>query len=299
MILVTGITGHTGRHFLARLQREMQYPHIRCIVRASSNIQSLDDSNMSIEKYYGDLRDIPFLKGAMQGIDTVVHIVGIHRSKEVYEVAVYARVKRLILVHTTGRYSKYKIASSEYIEIEDSILSRKDGIDVTILRPTMIYGSSLDRNIWKLIDYLNNHNIYPIFGKGTNLMQPVNARDLGNAYFDVLLRPEITANKQYNLSGGKAITYLELVKTISRELGKKHLFFHLPLKLSVALVYVYNLFIKHAQFSVEQVLRMNEDGAYSYADAHRDFGYSPVDFAEGIKDEVKEYLALPTVGHIS
>lgn len=296
MILVTGITGHTGQHFLARLQREMQYPHIRCIIRASSNIQSLDASNISIEKYCGDLRDIPFLKGAMQDIDTVVHIAGIHWSKEVYEAAVYAGVKRLILVHTTGRYSKYKIASSEYIEIEDSILSRKDGINVTILRPTMIYGSSRDRNIFKLIDYLYNHKIFPIFGKGNNLMQPVNARDLGNAYYDVLIRPDVTVNKQYNLSGGKAITYLELVKTISNELGKKHLFLHLPLNLSVTLVSVYNIIIKHAQFSVEQVLRMNEDRAYSHADAFKDFGYSPVDFYEGIKDEVKEYLTKSTVG---
>ena len=63
-------------------------------------------------------------------------------------------VRWAILVHTTGRYSRFKSAAEDYIRIEDGILALRDKIAVTILRQTMIYGSSKDQNMFKLVDYL-------------------------------------------------------------------------------------------------------------------------------------------------
>ncbi|HZK60446.1 MAG TPA: hypothetical protein VFC41_00130, partial [Anaerovoracaceae bacterium] len=54
---------------------------------------------------------------------------------------------------------------------------------------------------------------------------------------------------------------------------------------------VYNsIFGKRAIISVEQVLRMQEDKVFDHEMAKNDFGYNPVSFEEGIKDEVQEYL---------
>ena len=64
-----------------------------------------------------------------------------------------------------------------------------------------------------------------------------------------------------------------------------------PLGLSIFGAKVYNALNKKAVISVEQVLRMQEDKAFDYEDAVRDFGYSPTSFQEGIRGEVEEYLA--------
>jgi nucleoside-diphosphate-sugar epimerase len=206
------------------------------------------------------------------------------------DAAVRNRVEWVILVHTTGRYSKYKSASAEYIQIEDDILRMRDRIGITVLRPTMIYGSSRDRNMYRLVDYLYRHRFFPMFGSGENLMQPVHARDLGNAYYDVISNESSTLNKEYNLPGKQALPYIDLVRTVSQALGRKTVILRIPLWVSVAAAKVYNALDRNAIISVEQVLRMQEDKAFDYGDAARDFGYSPIAFEEGILDEVSEYL---------
>ncbi len=57
----------------------------------------------------GELTDIKFLTEAMSGADTVIHVAGIHWSRYVVDAAVADSVRRLILVHTTGIYSKAKV----------------------------------------------------------------------------------------------------------------------------------------------------------------------------------------------
>lgn len=289
MLFVTGITGHTGKWFLERLIKEKYSGKIRCLVRESSNTNQLDQSGLNIEKVYGSLEDETFLESVMSGVETVIHISTIKYSNNVINAAIKNKVKWAILVHTTGRYSKYKSASEEYIKIEDSLLEKRDRIGITVLRPTMIYGSSRDRNMYKLVDYLYRHKIFPMFGKGENLMQPVHAMDLGNAYYDVLVNKDITFNKEYNLSGKSPIKYFDLVRCVSRSLNRKNIIFKIPLWFSILSAKIYNAIDKNAIISVEQVLRMQEDKAFSYEDATKDFGYSPLSFEEGIKGEVEEY----------
>ncbi|MFC2145451.1 NAD-dependent epimerase/dehydratase family protein, partial [Actinomycetota bacterium] len=173
MILVTGITGHTGKWFIEKLINEKYQEKIKCLVRKSSNTETLDSSPLNIETVYGNLEDAEFVESAMIGVKTVIHISSIMHSNNVITGAIKKGVDWAILVHTTGRYSKYKSASEEYTRIEDRILNKRNQIGITILRPTMIYGSSKDRNIYKLIDYLYSHKFFPLFGKGENLMQPV------------------------------------------------------------------------------------------------------------------------------
>jgi len=201
LLYITGLTGHSGTWLLKRLIKENYNGEIRCVVREGSDTTLIDQSKLKIEKVYGDLDDIHFLKGSMKGVKTLIHISSILFSTKVIDAAITNHVEWAILVHTTGRYSKYKSASEVYVNIEENILKRTDEINLTILRPTMIYGSTADRNMIKLIGFLNKFRIFPLFGKGENLMQPVHARDLGNAYFDVLENQSVTKNRNYNLAG--------------------------------------------------------------------------------------------------
>lgn len=290
MLLVTGITGHSGRLFAERLAHEHYAGAIRCALRPASDAGFLEKIALNYSTVVGDLTNPEFLDRIMQEVDTVLHIAGITLSTAVVAAAIRNHVHWAILVHTTGRYSKYKSAAAEYIKIEDDILKLRDQIAVTVLRPTMIYGSSRDRNMYKLVDYLYRHKFFPLFGSGRNLMQPVLAQDLANAYYDVLMNPEITINREYNLSGKEPISYLDLVRAVSRTLGKKNVIVPLPMWLSLLGAKAYNAISKRPQINVEQVMRMNEDKVFPHDAAFRDFGYSPANFQDGIRGEVQEYL---------
>lgn len=297
MLYITGITGHTGRWFLKKLSNERYDDKIRVVMRHSESdapekYKIFENTGLDIEYAVGDLNDEAFLKKSMAGVDTIVHIASISLSEKIINAAISNCVSWAILVHTTGRFSKYKSASEGYIKIEDSILMKRDKIDVTVLRPTMIYGSSGDRNMYRLVTYLAKHKFFPVFGSGQNLMQPVHAKDLGFAYYDVLTHPEITKNKEYDLSGLSPITYRKIIETISGYLGRKNILINIPFGLSVFAAKIYNALLgKYAIISVEQVLRMQEDKDFSHEAASRDFGYTPYSFEDGIKGEVEEYLS--------
>jgi len=290
MLYITGITGHSGLWFLERLIRENYKGKIRCVVLPESETEFLDKSGLNIEIVIGNLNDQEFLKTTMSGCNTVLHIASIILSPNVIEAAIHNGLEWAILVHTTGRYSKYKSASEEYITIEDSILKKRDEIGITIVRPTMIYGSCRDQNMYKLITFLDRVKFFPMFGQGSNLMQPVHASDLGNAYYAIIQNRSRTFNKDYNLGGQEALSYLDLVQTVSSALNRRNVIIKIPLWFSILAAKVYNALDKNAVISVEQVLRMQEDKAFGSETAVNDFGYSPVSFQEGIKEEVEEYI---------
>ena len=287
-LLVTGASGHSAKYFFERLEAENYDKKIKCLVRTNSSIYHLKSLKLNLDFIYVDLlEDIDQLQNYFTGVTTVLHIAHIDLSKTVIEAGTKAGVEWFICVHTTGRFSKFKSASAEYIEIEDGLLNKY--ANLTILRPTLIYGSSRDRNFWRLINFINSYSVFPVFGSGKNLMQPVNAEDLGNAYFKVLQNKSNTFGKQYNLSGRDQVPYISILKEISSALGKKVFFIHIPIWISLVGAYVMNMLLgSRFPISVEQVLRMKEDKIFSFDDAHKDFGYSPISFKDGIHREVAQ-----------
>lgn len=293
MLLVTGITGHSGGYFLKELIENKYEGPIRCIVLKDSDTKMLEDSGLNIEIIEGDLENQEILDKVMIGVDTVLHIAAISYSVNVIKAAVKNNVRRAIFVHTTGIYSKYKSASEEYKNIEsavrDIIKSNESPIGLIILRPTMIYGNINDRNMIIFIKMVDKLRLFPIIDQGRNLLQPVNGRDLGRAYYQVL-DEQIILNGDYILSGEKPITMVDMFKVISDALDKKTMFFSVPLAFGVFLARSLKLLTIGKVDFIERVQRMGENRSFPHDKAAEDFGYRPMPFAEGIRIEVEEYL---------
>jgi nucleoside-diphosphate-sugar epimerase len=293
MLLVTGITGHSGRYFLQELIKNKYDGNIRCIVRETSDTSILDSSGLKIEKVVGDLGDLEFVDKAMAGVDTVMHIASIFYSVNLIKSAVKNNLKRAIFVHTTGFYSKFKSASYEYKGIEQNIdkiiKDNNSKIEFIYLRPTMVYGYINDRNMIAFIKMVDKLRILPIISHGSNLLQPVNGRDLGKAYYQLLMKPEIITG-DYILSGEKPISMLEMFKSISINLNKKTTFISVPLGLGVLMTRCLKVCTFGKVDYIERVQRMGEDRNFPHDEAERDFGYRPIPFFEGLKIEIEEYL---------
>lgn len=289
-LLLTGATGFSGKEFLKNLEDEKNdFEEIHVVVRDNSLKSFIQNSSLNIIKHHGDLTDKKFIKKITENIDVILHIAGIQMSKDLFDSAIENKVDWIIAVHTTGRYSKFKVASEEYIAIEDELLNLKNKINITILRPTMIYGSMRDRNMSKLIKFLDKSPVYPVFGNGKNLMQPVNGKDLAIAYKQVLDNEDVTKNKEYNLSGEKPIEYLELLKIVSRKLGKKTSFVRIPIKFSYYTAKIGKKVTSKFPIQDEQVLRMQEDKDFSHYEATKDFEFNPRSFETGIEQQILEY----------
>ena len=214
-IAVTGITGHTGSCFLKELVDHQFAGVVRCLVRETSNTEALDKSGLHIEKIIGDNADPNALMELTRGADIVAHIYGIRQSVGMLKAAIRNHVSRVVMIHTTGVYSKYKMASGEYKEIEaavDRILENAD-IDVTILRPTMIFGDMRDHNISKFIRMADKYPVMPEIDKGRGKIRPVNARDLAKACYTVCMKDHLP-ELRYDISGESSLTIHELLEKI-------------------------------------------------------------------------------------
>lgn len=298
ILVMTGATGSkSGGAFAECISQHIDtvktlFPDgIRALVRETSDTSVLEKKIADIEIKRGNFEDMEFLEKVLIGVDTLVHIAGINLSKPLVAAAVKAGVRRLILVHTTGIYSKYKAAGEAYRKIDSCIykVCRERNIGLTILRPTMIYGNITDSNVCVFIRMVDKFKIMPVVNGAKYELQPVHYKDLGNAYYQVLIHEEETWNHDYNLSGGRPIYLRDMFTEIGKNLGKQVKFFSVAYPIAYAgAVVLWVLTLKKKDFR-EKVQRLCEPRIFSHEEATKDFGYNPVDFREGIVDEVTEY----------
>lgn len=294
-VFITGLTGRTGTCFcelLAAQRGRASFLRFVAVARAQSDTAAIMRCPVPIELVTGDITDEASLAGRMRGADTLLHIAGIHWSEGVVRAAVAAGIKRLILVHTTGIYSKYKSAGEEYRRI-DAVCERlaaEAGASLTVLRPTMIYGDLDDQNVSKFIRMVDRLPVMPVVSGARFALQPVHREDLAAAYLDVLIHPDETRNKQYVLSGERPILLREMLAEIAGCLGKRICFFSTPYAFAIAGAWaLYLLSFGRADYR-EKVQRLVEPRAYPHDEAARDFGYRPMPFSAGIRREVERYL---------
>jgi nucleoside-diphosphate-sugar epimerase len=145
----------------------------------------------------------------------------------------------------------------------------------------MIYGSELDHNMHKLLRFLDRSPVFPMFGAGNNLWQPVYFKDLAQGVLAALEKPE-AIEQTYDLPGAEPLTYLDLVRAAAAALGSMALAGAERLGLSLPI-------------KSEQVLRLWEDKAYPYEKARRELGYEPCPFPEGIALEVRRLREIGVV----
>jgi len=296
-VLITGISGKNGRYLLEEMEKNKEKDgldkiHFKVFLRESSDVSFLDKSSLDIERYTGSIdTKEEAAKFVCGDYDTLLHIAGIQRSVQIVSAALEAGVKRFILVHTTGIYSKYKEAGEGYRKIDAEVtrMCNEAGASLTILRPTMIYGSLSDGNMSVFIKMVDKLRIFPVISGAKYELQPVWCGDLGKAFYDVLLNPEKTDNREYDLSGGKPILLIDIFKEIGRQLGVKNTFISCPYFIAYSgawALYIVSLGKKDMR---EKVQRMVEPRAYSHEKARADFGYDPLEFKDGIREEIRLY----------
>ena len=288
-LLVTGGTGLLGGALLSLLLA--QGHEVRCIVRESSiGIRRLDPERVELVR--GDAGVNEDLYPTLSGVEAMVHVAGIEYVPQVVEAARRAGVGRLVVVGSTSVHSAYEFRSGPKLRMEK--LVRESGLEYTLVRPTMIYGSELDKNMHRLLRFLDRSPVFPVFGTGENLWQPVYHEDCARGIYEALVRPA-AVGQTYDLPGAEPMTYLELVKTAAGALGRKPRIVRLPLEPARQALTAAERLRLPLPIRSEQVLRLREDKAYPYEKARRELDYAPRPFREGIALEVARLRELGMV----
>ena len=323
--LVTGATGFTGGH-LARALASSGH-QVRALVRDPSRAGDLADCG--VELVAGDLRDASVLARAMAGpgspgsIDVVYHIAAIYRqagvSRDAYravnatavgqiiEAAKGAGARRVVHCSTVGVHGDVEHPPAnedaplkpgdiyQVTKLEGERIARDTGarlgIEVTIARPTGIYGPG-DRRLLKLFRGVARRR-FPILGRGEIYYHLTYIDDLVDGLRLCGEHPA-AANRTYILAGGEVTTLNELVALIAGVAGVPPPRLHLP---------VWPFWIAGAAcealcapFGIEPpIYRRRVDfytksRAFDITRARQEIGYAPrVALADGIKRTLDWY----------
>jgi nucleoside-diphosphate-sugar epimerase len=283
-LVVTGATGNTGSEVLKKFRALSPTLEILALIRPSSETSEL--RRMGISVLECDLNNASTYQMHLHSSDTVLEMANLRFFKAL-RVAINTRgIQRAFFVTTTGVFSTFHSYAALYREIESEM--RQSAFGVTILRPSMIYGNERDHNMHKLLSFLNKTPVFPVFGDGTSLMQPVHVEDLATGIVTAVTQNIVG---EFNLAGPEPISYNSLLETSASALGKKIRFLHLPHKIIANLVAIAEKIprfpIKH-----EQVMRLQENKNFDISKSIQLLNYAPRAFAVGIQQEISRLKEL-------
>ena len=281
-VFVTGGTGFTGSYVLPLFLKNGY--EVRCLYRPTSDRSIL--SQPEIEWVLGDVSNPQALSASMRGMDALVNIasLGFGHADSILHAAKDAGIQRAVFVSTTAIFTQLN-AKSKKVRLAAEAAIESSGLQYTILRPTMIYGSRRDRNMWRLIRFLRYFPIVPVFGDGNYLQQPIYVEDVAHAILSCLCNDQ-TLGKSYNIAGKIPLTYNQVIDTIARQMNKRIWKIHIPSAPVVSLLRFFERIHIPFPIKAEQVMRLNENKDFSYEEAEKDFGFSPIPFENGIKLEL-------------
>jgi nucleoside-diphosphate-sugar epimerase len=282
-VFVTGGSGFLGSYVVPRLVERGDTVH--ALARSTEAARRV--GSLGAVPQPGDLDDAASVDAAFAAsdADTLVNLasLGFGHAETIVAAAEEAGMQRALFVSTTAIFTKLPAPSRAVrVAAEDTV--RSSGLDWTILRPTMIYGSPEDRNMWRLLRLLRRSPVVPVPGSGRSLQQPVHVDDLAATIVRTLDRP-VSSRRCYDVAGPSAITFREVIEQAGAAVGRRPLILPVPLGPAVALAGIVERVTRSPRLRAEQIQRLDEDKAFDISAAVADLGHDPRPFSAGIAAE--------------
>ena len=200
--------------------------------------------------------------------------------------------QRVVALSSTSRFTKER--SSDLAEQalakrlahgEEQLAqwAERQGVEWVVLRPTLIYGFGLDRNVNEIAWFIRRFGFFPLLGSAQGLRQPVHVSDVATACLAALQRPE-AANRAYDISGGETLAYREMVTWVFEVLQRRPRLPMIPLWMFSLGLRLLGVVPRFRNWSPAMAERMNQDMVFDHAEATRDLGFAPKPFLPTTED---------------
>jgi nucleoside-diphosphate-sugar epimerase len=211
--LVIGLSGQIGEAVLPRLLE-----HGDRILALSRNAQA---PMAGVEWLDGSLQAMPPLP---DDINCILSLGPLDAFVDWF-IAAAPQLVRVVAISSTGRVDKLHSSDPAERELARILADAEDrlfatgterGIAISILRPTLLYGSGRDQTISRLLKTARRWRWLPLPRSATGLRQPVHVADVADAV--LRCRDAVGGSGQaYDLSGGEILRFDEMVRrTLAR-----------------------------------------------------------------------------------
>jgi 2-alkyl-3-oxoalkanoate reductase len=321
-VLLTGGSGFLGSHVAEQLAHAGH--EVVALLRSTSNRDFLS-SLPNVSFVTGSVEDRDSLKKAVDGVDAIVHSAGLVKALSAYDFDAVnvegtqnlfdaakkraSGLRRFVLVSSLaaigpsedGRpispdreprpvthYGRSKLRA------ERALLSMKDDLPITIIRPPMIYGPR-DKESFAFFRAVN-FRVLPLVGDGQNTMSVVYGPDAASACIKAIFA-DVPTGKAYFVDDGNVYVWREMLDAIEKALKRRALLrFPIPVAVLRAVASVND---EYARYSKKPAM-LTRDKLKELLAAHwvcdststrADLGWTPeVDWAEGTRRTATWYL---------
>ncbi|MBN1866519.1 NAD-dependent epimerase/dehydratase family protein [Candidatus Sumerlaeota bacterium] len=312
MMLVTGASGFVGSA-VVRLARSRGLA-VRAMVQPQSRLDLLEGVPAdSIVR--ADMTEIDSLRRAVEGVRAVVHCaattsvsapdlelsrrVNVEGTDALLRACREAGARRFVNI---GSQSAHKGNPSVYgrtkLEQDERVMGA-EGIEWTILRPSIVYGAQAKGVFSKMADYCRKLPVIPVIGPGREEMRPIHVDDVAWAAL-ACIEESRTVGRIYDLGGADVLEFNEFISEILAAIGKRKPCFHLPIPIALAIARTLSAVMKNPPLTPDNVTGIQTARHVSNRAAREDFGFAPRGFAQGLREiygrKGREMATSPSAG---
>ena len=237
MILVTGATGFIGAEILRRASRRGW--RVRGLARHPEQAEALGRLP-HVELFRGDVSRPDELHEALEGVETVVHLVGIivETRAQSYEDVHVAGTRNVVEATRRAGISRYVHMSALGVEAGQDAsdyyrtkwraeeIVREAGLESTIFRPSVVFGRD-DDFFNRFVRILEWSPVVPLPAGGRSRFQPVWLGDVAECFLQAT-RMHRTAEPAYDVAGPEIMTLKEIVRTLMEVTGHRRPILSMP-----------------------------------------------------------------------
>lgn len=285
-VAITGANGFVGRNLVALLLEDTAASDVRAIVRDERRARA-ELPHGGLDVRMADVTDAETLRGALDGVDAVVHTVAIPTERShaklddvnvrgvenVVAEAERAHVGRIVHISAIGASpeSPYPFLRSKG---RGQAAVTRSSVAHVVLRPSLLFGPGDD--FFPRLGFTLRFPIVPVPGDGKARFQPLHVADLALAIRVGLRRSDLAGT--YEVGGPAMRTYDDLLRETMRGYDKRRPTVHLPVPLMKPAAFAMGLVMADPPVTVAQLDLLAVDNTPGDNAIERVFGIAPRTF---------------------
>lgn len=271
---MTGAAGLTGSAIVQRLLEEGH--DVTGVVRRPE-AKALVPGGVRVE--LADVADHERMARLLKEHDVLLHGAGVRLGAHIAKLDLRA-LANVVVISTSGIRSHHRASVTEYQRNETALRVARP--NVTLLRPTMIYGSRRDRNVHHVVALARCARMLPLIGSGGALMQPVHYLDVAAAACALVARSDVDAD----VGGAAAVSVRAAGETIFAALGLPPRFVSIPSGVARGAAAIVDR-VRGSRLR-ERIERFSEDRTADNTLLLRETDVRPMSFDVGVRRMIQE-----------
>lgn len=220
-------------------------------------------------------------------MDAVISVAPIWVMQTYFDLFSAKGVKSVVALSSTSRFTKADSPIASERDVAQNLAAAEktlqqwadsNGVQWTVLRPTLIYGDGKDKNITQIARFCRRFGFFPMMGKGTGLRQPIHCADVAEASLACLDNPR-AAGRSYTIAGAEQLTYFKMIERVFDALGRRVMVVPIPSVVCRIALHLLRVLPRYRHLTIAMFERMDQDMAFDIEDARQELGFSPKPFA--------------------